>query len=192
MRPAKDGKVVLTQTDSKALCVTCHSEQAEKIEKAKVQHPGAQGECIACHNPHAGKTPGFIQPDPVNACLACHSEQAEQMKKTHLHQPAFGQGCATCHEPHGGDNAHLLRAQAATRCAWSATVPTRKPQKLEAEHLLTIFNGKVKLPEDYYVKNKVAILTVASTAWDIRRENHPVQDVMDPANITKVKTHMNA
>ena len=54
----KDGKVVLTQADSKALCLTCHSEQAEKIEKAKVQHPGAQGDCIACHNPHAGKTPG--------------------------------------------------------------------------------------------------------------------------------------
>ena len=90
-QPAKDGKVVLTQADSKALCVTCHSEQAEKIEKAKVQHPGAQGDCIACHNPHAGKTPGFIQPDPVNACLACHSEQADQ-KKAHLHQPAFGLG----------------------------------------------------------------------------------------------------
>ena len=103
--------MVLTQSDTKALCVTCHSEQAEKIEKAKVQHPGAQGECIACHNPHAGATPGFLQPDPVNACLACHSEQAEQMKKAHLHQPAFGQGCATCHEPHGGDNAHLLRAK---------------------------------------------------------------------------------
>ena len=45
-QPAKDGKVVLTQADPKAICVTCHSEQAEKIEKAKVQHPGAQAECI--------------------------------------------------------------------------------------------------------------------------------------------------
>ena len=76
-----------------------------------MQHPGAQGECIACHNPHAGATPGFLQPDPVNACLTCHSEQAEQQKKAHLHQPAFKTGCATCHEPHGGDNAHLLRAK---------------------------------------------------------------------------------
>ena len=63
-QPAKDGKVVLTQADSKALCVTCHDEQAKKIDSAKVPHPGAQGECIACHNPHAGKTPGFIQPIP--------------------------------------------------------------------------------------------------------------------------------
>lgn len=39
--PAKDGKVVLTQANVKDLCVTCHSDKAELIEKAKVQHPGA-------------------------------------------------------------------------------------------------------------------------------------------------------
>src|SRR5512140_909452 len=49
---AKDGKVVLANADSRALCLTCHEEQGKKIESAKVQHPGAQGECISCHNPH--------------------------------------------------------------------------------------------------------------------------------------------
>jgi predicted CXXCH cytochrome family protein len=186
--PAKDGKVVLTQSDTKALCVTCHSDQAEQIEKAKVQHPGAQGECIACHNPHAGATPGFLQPDPVNACLTCHSEQAEQMKKAHLHQPAFGQGCATCHEPHGGNNPKLLRAQGNTLCL-ECHGPDSRPEKLESEHLLTIFNGKVKLPADYYVKNKVAILPLRYGLGH-PTEVHPVGDVMDPANITKVKYPM--
>ncbi len=150
--PAKDGKVVLTNSDSKALCVTCHDEQAKKIDTAKVPHPGAQGECIACHNPHAGKTPGFLQPDPVNACLACHSEQSEQFKKKHVHQPAFQQGCATCHEPHGGDNAHLLRASAPNALCLECHGPEAAPQKLEGEHLVTIFDGKVKLPEDYFTK----------------------------------------
>jgi predicted CXXCH cytochrome family protein len=150
--PAKDGKVVLTQSDTKAICVTCHSEQAEKIEKAKVQHPGAQGECVACHNPHAGKTPGFIQPDPVNACLTCHSDQAEQHKKKHPHQPAFEQGCATCHEPHGGDNAHLLRVADTNTLCLECHGPDRSPAKLEGEHVVTIYNGTVKLPEDYFGK----------------------------------------
>ena len=186
--PAKDGKVVLTQSDTKALCVTCHSEQAEKIEKAKVQHPGAQGECIACHNPHAGRTPGFLQPDPVSACLACHSEQADQFKKAHLHQAAFKQGCATCHEPHGGDNPKLLRAQGNALCL-ECHGPDSQPQKLESEHLLTIFNGKVKLPDDYYAKNKVAILPLRYGLGH-PVERHPVGDVMDPANITKVKYPM--
>ena len=38
--------------------------------------------------------------------------------------------------------------------------PDSKPQKLESEHVLTIFNGQVKLPEDYYQKNKVVILPI--------------------------------
>jgi len=187
-KPAVDGKVVLTQADSKALCVSCHSDKAEQIEKAKVQHPGAQGDCTACHNPHAGKSPGFIQPDPVNACLSCHSDQAEQFKKAHLHQPAYGLGCATCHEPHGSDNEHLLRAKGNALCL-ECHGPDSKPQKLETEHVLTIFNGKVKLPEDYYVKNKVVILPI-KYGLGHPMLGHPVQDVMDPTDITKVKVHI--
>ncbi|MGB8768703.1 MAG: cytochrome c3 family protein [Candidatus Korobacteraceae bacterium] len=181
----KDGKVVLTQSDSRALCVTCHSEQAEQIEKAKVQHPGAQGECIACHNPHAGRTPGFVQPDPVSACLACHSEQADQMKKAHLHQPVFGQSCAICHQPHGGDNAKLLRVQGNALCLECHGNETQ-PQKLEAQHLITIFNGQVKLPEDYFEKNKAFLLQL-KYGLGHPVAGHPVSDLMDPANPGKVK-----
>jgi len=185
-QPAKDGKVVLTNSDTRALCVTCHGDVAEKIEKAPVQHPGAQGECVACHNPHAGKTPGFLQPDPVNACLACHSDQAEQFKKAHLHQPAFQLGCATCHEPHGGGNEHLLRAKGNALCL-ECHGPDSHPQKLESEHVLTIFNGSVKLPLDYYQQNKVVILPI-KYGLGHPVAGHPVQDVMDPSDITKVKT----
>src|SRR5208282_5868406 len=165
--PAKDGKVVLTNNDTKALCVTCHSDQAEHIDKAKVQHPGAQGECVACHNPHAGKTPGFLQPDPVSACLACHSDQADQFKKAHLHQPAFQQGCATCHGPDASE-----------------------PKKLESEHLITIFNGSVKLPEDYFKKNKAVVLPLKFGRGH-PVDGHPVVDVMDPTDITKIHTKIN-
>ena len=64
--------------------------------------------------------------------------------------------------------------------------PDSVPQKLEAEHLLTIFNGKVKLPEDYYQENKVAILPLRyGVGHPVAR--HPVSDVMDPANQSKVK-----
>jgi predicted CXXCH cytochrome family protein len=177
--PVKDGKVVLTQSDSKALCVTCHSEQAEKIDKAPVQHPGTQGECIACHNPHAGKTPGFIQPDPVNACLACHSEQAEQQKKAHLHQPAFDQGCATCHEPHGGDNNHLLRVKDPNPLCLECHGPDRAPEKLESEHLYVIFNGKVKLQEDYFRKTPMLPLKYG---MGHPTDQHPVSGPSEPGN----------
>jgi len=187
-KPAKDGKVVLTEVDIKVVCVGCHSEQAEKIEKAKVQHPGAQGDCTACHNPHAGRTPGFLQPDPVSACLACHTEQAEQLKKAYPHQPAIKQGCATCHEPHGGDNLHLLRAANPNPLCLECHGPDAKPQKLEGEHMVAIFNGKVKLPEDYFAT--VPVLPIKyGLGHPVNR--HPVVDQMDPNNPEKVKTQLN-
>jgi doubled CXXCH domain len=180
--------VVLTNADTKALCVTCHSDQAEKIEKAKVQHPGAVGECVSCHNPHAGKSQGFLQPDSVNACLACHSTQADQFKKAHLHQPAFEQGCATCHDAHGSDNLHLLRAGSPNKLCLECHGPDANPQKLEKEHLVTIFDGKVKLPEDYF--RKVPILPI-KYGRDHPVDRHPVSDVMDPSNLNKVLKPIN-
>jgi len=177
--PAKDGKVVLTQSDSKALCVTCHDEQAKKIDTAKVQHPGAQGECIACHNPHAGQTPGFIQPDPVNACLACHTDQADQMKKAHLHQPAFQQGCATCHEPHGGDNNHLLRVAEPNALCLECHGPDRSPAKLDAENLYTIYGGKVKVQQDYFRKTPIIPLKYGIGH---PTDQHPVSGHSEPGN----------
>jgi len=183
---ARDGKVVLTQTDVKSLCVTCHSDQAEKIDKAKVPHPGAAGDCTDCHNPHASRQPGLPKTNAVDICLGCHSDQAEQAKKHFLHQPAFKQGCATCHEPHGGENEHLLRAKGNALCL-ECHGPDSAPQKLEAEHVLTIFNGKVKLPEDYYQRNRVAILPIRY-GMGHPVLGHPVQDLMDPTDLTKVKT----
>jgi len=175
--PAKDGKVVLTNTDKRALCATCHSDQVEKIDKAKVPHPGAQGECVACHNPHAGKTPGFIQPDPVNACLTCHSDQTEEQKKKHPHQPAFEQGCATCHEPHGGDNTHLLRMKETNTLCLECHGPERSPAELAAEHVVTIYDGKVKLPEDYF--RKVPIIPLKYGIGH-PTDRHPVSGPSEP------------
>jgi predicted CXXCH cytochrome family protein len=180
---ANNGKVVLTAADSKAVCLTCHEEQAKQIASAKVRHPGAQGDCTVCHNPHAGKTPGFLQPNPVAACLSCHSEQAEQFKKSHLHQPAYAQGCATCHEPHGGDNAHLLRAKNVNALCLECHGPDASPQKLASEHLVAIFDGKVRLPENYL--NKVPILPL-KYGLGHPTENHPVSDVLNAKTKTQI------
>ncbi len=182
---------MLTQTDVKSLCVTCHAEKAKQIESAKVPHPGAAGDCTDCHNPHASRQPGLPKTNAVDICLGCHTDQAEQGKKHVLHQPAFRQGCATCHEPHGGDE----RSPAARQdyeCSLPgvprARVASRK--KLEAEHLLTIFNGSVKLPEDYFAKNKVVVLPLKYGRGH-PVEGHPVSDVVDPTDITKARAQIN-
>ena len=181
--PAKDVKVVLTQTDVKALCVTCHDDQAKRIETAKVQHPGAQGACTDCHSPHAGKTPGFPKPDPVNVCLNCHSDQAELHKtKKVLHQAAFRDGCATCHEPHGGDREKLLRAEGNALCLQCHGADS-KPQKVESSHLVTIFDGKVRLPEDYFKG-----VTKLQFRYGVGHPTakHPVSDIVDPIDPKKI------
>jgi len=183
--PAKDGKVVLMQADAKLLCITCHADKPEQIEKAKVQHPGAMGDCTDCHNPHAGRSPGFPKPDAVNVCLGCHAEQAEQHKKKYLHQPAFEQGCTTCHEPHGGDNTHLLRLASPNKLCLECHGPDAAPQELKSDHLVAIFDGKVKLPEDYFAK-----VPVLPLKYNLGHpvDGHPVSNVMDAKDITKVKT----
>ena len=186
--PAKDGKVVLTQQDTKSLCVTCHEEQAKKIETAKVQHPGARGECIDCHNPHAGKFPGFPRPNAVTVCLACHSRQVEQGKKASPHQPFFEQGCAICHEPHGGENRRMLRANNVNSLCLECHGPDAKPEKLETAHLTTIFGGKVKLPEDYFRK-VVRLPLKYGRGHPV--EHHPVVDQMQPEDVSKVRVAIN-
>ncbi len=181
-QPAKDGKVVLTTATSKELCLTCHSDKTEQIEKAKVQHPGAAGDCTDCHNPHAGKFQGFPKPDAVNVCLNCHSEQSEQAKKAHLHQPVFEQGCAICHQPHGGDNYKMLRASTPNALCLECHGPDAVPKKLESEHLVTIFDGKVKLPESYFAK--VPVVPVKYGRGH-PTERHPIKDQPDPKDPSK-------
>jgi predicted CXXCH cytochrome family protein len=188
--PAKDGKVVLTQTDVKALCVTCHSDQAEKIDKAKVPHPGAAGACTDCHNPHASRQPGLPKTNAVDICLGCHTDQVEQGKKHFRHQPAFKQGCATCHEPHGGENDHLLRTKKTDTLCLECHGPESEPKKIEAEHVITILNGTVKLPEDYFTRNKVVVLPLKFGRGH-PVAGHPVGDVVDPSDVTKIHAQIN-
>jgi len=183
--PAKDGKVVLTQADPKSLCVTCHDTMPKLIETAKVQHPGAMGDCTDCHSPHGSRQPGLPKTDAVSICLGCHSDIDDLRKKAVHHQPAFEQGCATCHTPHGGEIEHLLRAKGNALCL-ECHGPNAAPQRDEADHLLTIFNGAVRLPYDYFKVNKVSILPLR---FDLGHpvDYHPVSDVMDPVNQSKVK-----
>src|SRR6516162_5361879 len=63
--------------------------------------------------------------------------------------------------------------------------PDAKPQKLESAHMLGIFGGKVQLPEDYYQKNRVAVLPL-KYGMGHPTIQHPVQDLLDPADSSKV------
>jgi predicted CXXCH cytochrome family protein len=175
--PARDGKVALTQANAKSLCVTCHDAQAKQIASAKVQHPGAGGDCTDCHSPHASKTPGLPKTDAVNICLQCHADVAELAKKRVHHQPAFVEGCGTCHTPHGGENQHLLRVKDInTLCLECHGPDAPEPKNLENEHLVAIFDGQVKLREDYF--KKISILPLKYGTGH-PTEGHPVANAIN-------------
>ena len=187
--PAKDGKVVLTQADAKSVCVMCHDEKAKQIESAKVQHPGAGGDCTDCHNPHASKYIGLPKSNPVDICLGCHSDIADLAKKPVHHQPAFTEGCGTCHDPHGGEREKLLRAEGNNLCL-ACHGPDSTPQQDKATGLFTLFNGTVRLPADYYSRNKVPVLPLRYGKGH-PVIGHPVSDVTDPTNVSKIYAKIN-
>jgi predicted CXXCH cytochrome family protein len=63
-----------------------------------------------------------------------------------------------------------------------------KPKKLESEHMVAIFDGKVELPENYFAKVPVLPLKY-NLGHPVDR--HPVSDVMEATDITKVKVKIN-
>ncbi len=101
-----------------------------------------------------------------------------------MHQPAFDQGCFTCHEPHGSQNQHLLRASDPYKLCMECHGPDVEHGKLESEHLVTIFDGKVKLPENYF--GRIDPLPV-KYGLGHPVEHHPVKDVVDPETGKLVK-----
>jgi predicted CXXCH cytochrome family protein len=83
----------------------------------------------------------------------------------------------------------LLRAQTPNALCLECHGPERQPKKLEGQPVITIFNGSVKLPEDYFTKNKVVVLPL-KFGMGHPVAGHPVSDLLDPADPTKVKTPM--
>ena len=103
-------------------------------------------------------SPACPRPTPSKSAWAATPIRLSRRKKHNLHQPAFKQGCATCHEPHGGDKRSSVACEDSNTLCLECHGPDSQPKKLEAEHVLTIFNGSVKLPDDYFAKNKVVVL----------------------------------
>ncbi len=189
--PAKDGKVVLTQADAKALCVTCHDDKAKLIETAKVQHPGAAGDCTDCHSPHASRQPGLPKTD-----CGRHLPGLPQRHR--------GPGQEAVPPPAGFQLRAVPRVTSLTaertiiccaprprtRFASSAMGLMRNRKSWRRSTCSPSSMGRVKLPDDYFTKNKVVVLPL-KFGMGHPVAGHPVSDLLDPADPSKVKTPMN-
>ncbi|MFQ5791708.1 MAG: cytochrome c3 family protein [Acidobacteriota bacterium] len=98
------------------LCLMCHDDIGELVEKAAVPHPALEvGRCIDCHNPHASSQEHLVKAPAGGECLECHDEQGAARGEL-AHGVIDLLGCRACHEPHGGENAKLLRESGSALC----------------------------------------------------------------------------
>jgi len=141
--PPKEGKVVLVEGAQRELCLGCHADMQERLDKAKTQHTAVSGgDCIACHSPHAATFPHQIRRNPVGLCLTCHADFAQaRVTKTVLHQPAFEQSCLICHAEHAGERPQRLRAEANNLCLECHGSQNRT--KFQSPGEVKLFDGSV-------------------------------------------------
>jgi len=132
------------------LCFSCHAAQLKDPlgrtisaikrifeDKESVRHPPfAEGDCGACHLPHASATPLLLagkypgefyatySDNSYGLCFSCHSSDAFRAPRTladtefrngnlNLHyrhvNRAKGRRCTACHTPHGSRQKKLVR-----------------------------------------------------------------------------------
>ncbi len=98
---------------SENLCLTCHEEIADQIERP-VKHAVIEFGCGTCHTTHRSEPDGaqegmyHLTKSSPGLCLDCHDGSDASLQAAHHGQPFATANCAECHNPHGSDNPKLL------------------------------------------------------------------------------------
>ncbi|MEW6746470.1 MAG: cytochrome c3 family protein [Planctomycetota bacterium] len=112
--PHASDRASLLVSDSRSICIRCHTEVEKRFASSRTSHPRSVqgGSCMICHAAHSSKEPALLKAGAIRTCLPCHEMQR------HGHplgadriDPRTGQGitCVTCHDPHGTDFPYQLR-----------------------------------------------------------------------------------
>jgi len=103
-------KTFKVRVEGAALCKRCHSSELAKMNgKAAKHRPVADGDCLACHAPHASRWKGLLAAKPVELCGRCHADTIlRQERSPAKHKPMIDGDCVACHDSHASDNALLL------------------------------------------------------------------------------------
>lgn len=111
------------------VCYSCH----EQFPPRKMMHmPVADGDCTACHNPHASPNKFFLRAKGGALCFTCHDD--ELVGKQYAHGPAAAGGCIICHDPHSADYDNLLRDEDPSLCYGCHTEKKEAIDKAEYVH----------------------------------------------------------
>lgn len=88
------------------LCYQCHDKYGRKLT---IHAPVAEGECLACHDPHgsnAGSKLLTVDYDLTALCTNCHDP--DMLTAAFGHGPAVSGACTQCHNPHEANQPRLL------------------------------------------------------------------------------------
>ena len=124
-------------------CALCHGVIAGIARNGL---HGFGGDCLTCHDGHAGGWPGLLVEDPESLCLRCHEDIGETIDSAVVTHPGARPGgrCVSCHDPHTSSADAMLRDNQAAVClschgkpveaADGRTIPDMTPLVESAEH----------------------------------------------------------
>ena len=101
--------------NTKALCLSCHSEAGKLLSKPNVHEPVRLGKCTVCHSPHASKHSGLISSGENRLCYTCHKRD-KVLKGKVVHEPVAKGECLACHDAHSGEGRGLLKERGSKSC----------------------------------------------------------------------------
>lgn len=100
-----------TKAAGAALCNECHAQQVSRmLDASHVHEPLAEGDCLACHAPHASRRRGLVRGEARLVCGSCHADTIRRHDQSETKHPPVAEGeCSACHDPHSSENALFLK-----------------------------------------------------------------------------------
>jgi len=114
------------------LCISCHDEFAPAAVAGSgdaIHRPVSEGNCAACHLPHAARNKALLRAEGNRLCTACHPPSkhshtlipraASSFAQVPAEWPRDGDVllCQSCHLPHSGPQKGLLVRSRSELCA---------------------------------------------------------------------------
>jgi predicted CXXCH cytochrome family protein len=105
----------LKEPDQRKLCLECHGDFQDTLNKKFVHSAVQSGECASCHSPHVSSHGKLLSAEPGRICATCHDGVVPATAKS-IHKVAGDGECAKCHDPHASDNPANLLAKGNDLC----------------------------------------------------------------------------
>jgi len=90
------------------LCYRCHQKEEKQFTRVHAHTPVQNGNCLGCHDAHAGDDKNLLLLPAKELCWSCHLSLQKQLADATLHPPVRDGQCMECHDPHASDYKNML------------------------------------------------------------------------------------